>query len=45
MLCVTFWVVLRQMVSNSRCFGTLCDRSHPLADEDGNDTVFRNVGY
>jgi hypothetical protein len=22
--CVTFWVVLRRMVFNSRCFGTLC---------------------
>jgi hypothetical protein len=48
MLCVTFWVVLRRMVFNSRCFGTLCLfhlHRHPLAYEDGTGTVFQNVGY
>jgi hypothetical protein len=56
MLCVTFWVVLQRMVFDSRRFGTLCvfhphrrvdgkSILHPLAYEDGTDTVFRNVGY
>jgi hypothetical protein len=44
MSCVTFWVVLRRTVFNSRRFGTLClFHLHRLAYEDG--TVFRNVGY
>jgi hypothetical protein len=55
--CVTFWVVHRRMVFNSRRFGKLFVLhrhrqvvakfmiSHPLAYEDGTDTVFRNVGY
>jgi hypothetical protein len=49
-LCVTFWVVVRRMVSNSRHFGTLClfhlhRQVDALAYEDGTDIVFRNIGY